>query len=81
LHRLWDNSEKCGEERGAINNVSIWRARVAYWISRTTWTYSHAHAHAPEYLHACTHARTHEHNDQKVTLIAFPRQQWFANAP
>jgi hypothetical protein len=34
-------------------DVTIWRIRVACWISKATCTY--AHAHAPE----CTHARSH----------------------
>ena len=73
LRLLWDNVEKY-LHRGATNDVTIWRIRVACWISKATCTYAHAHAHAPGYH---MHARTHG----LVILIAFPRQKWFANAP
>jgi hypothetical protein len=58
-HRLWDNFEKCSWDQGATN-VTIWRIRVARWISKAICTYAHAHAHAPGYPHARTHARTQE---------------------
>ena len=74
---LWDNVEKCGGARGATNDVTTWRIHVACWKSKATCTYAHAHSQAPGYMHA----RTHAHADQYVILIAFPRQQWFANAP
>ena len=45
--------------------VTIWRIRVAFWISKATCTYTHAHA------------RTHAHTDDYVIVTAFPRQQWF----
>ena len=79
LHRLWDNAEKIVGDRGATNDVTIWRTRVANWISKDICTYAHAHAHAPWYPHARTHARTckHAHTDQYVIRIAFPQQQWF----
>jgi hypothetical protein len=54
-HRLWDNSEKCCGDRGATNDVTVWRIRVACWISKVTSTCAPAHAHAPEYPHARTH--------------------------
>ena len=38
--------EKCGEARGATNDVTIRRIRVACWISKATRTHAHAHAHA-----------------------------------
>ena len=31
----------------ATNGVTIWRIRGACWISKTTHTRAHAHAHAP----------------------------------
>ena len=34
------------------NDVTIWRTRVAYWISKAKCTYAHAPAHAPGYPHA-----------------------------
>jgi hypothetical protein len=55
---LSDNVEKYGAERGATNDT-IWRIRVAWWISKATFTHAHAHA------------RTHKY----VILIAFPLQQ------
>jgi hypothetical protein len=42
-----DNSEKCGGFRRVTNDVTMWRMRVACWISKATFTYSHAHAHSP----------------------------------
>ena len=56
-----------------------WRMHLACCVSKATCTYAHAHPHAPGYPHERT--RTHAHIDQQVILIAFPRQQWFANAP
>ena len=41
------------------NDVTIWRIRVACWISKATRTYAHAHAHAPAY----PYARTHKQNN------------------
>ena len=74
-HRLWDNIEKYSGDRGAINDITIWRIRVAWWISKAISTYAHAHARVP----TCTHARTRRHadTDQYVIRIAFPQQQWF----
>jgi hypothetical protein len=43
LHCLWDNVEKYGGDRGATNDVTIWRIRFACWISKATCTYAHAH--------------------------------------
>ena len=52
--------EKCIWDRGATNDVTIWRIRVACWISKAMCTYAHANAQAPGYPHArhaqaCTH--------------------------
>ena len=58
LHRLRDNSEIYGGERGAINDVTIWRVRFACWISKATRNYADAHAYAPGYPHARTQAHT-----------------------
>ena len=66
--RLWDNVEKYDGDRGATNDVTIWRIRFAWWIHKVTCTYAHAHAHA----HACTH---------RPISNAFQQQQCFANAP
>ena len=43
---LWDNVEKYSGVRGAINDVTTWRMRVACWISKATCTHAHAQAHA-----------------------------------
>ena len=64
-HRLWDNVEKYSVDRGARNDVTTWRIRVACWISKSIRTYSHARVHAPVYPHART--RKHAHTDQYVT--------------
>jgi hypothetical protein len=60
-HRLLDNIEKYSGDRGATNDVTIWRIRVACWISKSIRTYAHAHALAPGYPHACTNAQTCTH--------------------
>jgi hypothetical protein len=60
-HRLWNNVEKYSGDRGATNDLTIWRIRVACWISKATCTYAHAHAHAPGYSHARTHAQACAH--------------------
>ena len=33
------------ETEWATNDVTIWRIRVTYWISKATCTYAYAHAH------------------------------------
>ena len=45
-HLLWDNVEKCGEDWRDTNHVTIWRTRVACWISKATCTQAHAHVRA-----------------------------------
>ena len=55
LHRLWHNSEKYGGDREATYDVTIWRTRVACWISKATCTYSHLHTHTAGYQYARTH--------------------------
>ena len=54
-HRLWYNVEKCDGNRGATDDVTIWRIRVACWESKATSTYAHAHAHAHGYPYARAH--------------------------
>jgi hypothetical protein len=73
--RLWDNVEKHGGSRRTANGVTTWSIWVVCCISKATCTHSHIHSHASCHKHA--RARTHKY----VILIAFPRQQWFANAP
>ena len=57
--------EKYGGAREATDDNTIWRIRVACWISKATRARAHAHIHALKYTEKC------------VILIAFPRQQWF----
>jgi hypothetical protein len=45
-HRLEDNVEKCSGDRGATNDVTIWRIRVACWINKATCTYAPGYPHA-----------------------------------
>ena len=72
--RLRDNVEKYGGDRGAANDVTTWRMRNACWISKAT----HARACTRPRARLPTHPpATHKY----IILIAFPRQQWFANAP
>jgi hypothetical protein len=54
---LWDEIETCSGDRWATNYVTIWRIRVACWISKTTRT------------HAC--ALTHTHTDKYAIFITF----------
>ena len=49
--------------------MTIWRMRVACWISRVTRANAHAHAHTPEHPHT--------RREKYEILIAFPLQQWF----
>jgi hypothetical protein len=68
-------SKNFGRDRGATNDVTIRRIRVACWISKAICTYAHAHVHA----FGCPDAHTHNyaHTGQYVMTIAFPQQQWF----
>jgi hypothetical protein len=53
-HSLCENVEKCGGNRG----TTVWRTRVACWISMATCTYALAHATRPAartLAQACTH--------------------------
>ena len=59
-YRLWDNVERYSGDRGATNDVTIWRILVACWISKAIYTDAHAHAHEPRYPHTSKHARTHK---------------------
>ena len=63
--RLEDNIEKYGKDKGATNDVTIWRIQVACRISKATCPHGHEHAHDP--------GRTHTH---RPILIASPRKQW-----
>jgi hypothetical protein len=58
----------------ATNDVTVGHIRVACWISKATCTF--AHAHAPAYPYAGTHAHAWIH--RPISNVAFPRQQWFA---
>ena len=60
---------------------TIWRLRMAYWISKTRRAQAHARARAhPPAHHTHTRTRTHAsilpHTQKYVIFIAFPRQQW-----
>ena len=55
----------------ATNDVTIWRIRIACWISKIIRTHAHAHAHAPG--HPYTHVRTQLHTQQNIILVAFAR--------
>jgi hypothetical protein len=59
--RLWDNVEKYSGDLGATNDVTIWLIRVACSISKATCTYARAHARAPGYPLARTHAHAWTH--------------------
>ena len=61
---LWDNVEKYGGAREAVD--SMVHARCV-WISKVT----------SAQAQACPRAAKRTHTDQYVILIAFPQQQWF----
>jgi hypothetical protein len=70
-------------QRGHKSYVRILRIRVAFLISKATCTHAHSHSHAP----GNTHARAHIHTNIFIIIIiiiiifiAFPQQQWFADA-
>ena len=44
---LLNNVVKYGGARGATNDVTIWRIRVACWVSKSTWKHAYANAHEP----------------------------------
>jgi hypothetical protein len=56
LFRLWDNVKKYGGARGATD-VTIWRIRVACWISKATCTHVHAHSSMPLHRHVRIHTQ------------------------
>ena len=62
-HRLWDNVEKFLVE--SERPQTIWRMRVACWISKATRAKAHALARASTlrrmHAHACVHTHTHTH--------------------
>ena len=64
-HRLWDNVEKLGGDRGATNDATTWSIRIACYISKATYTYSHEHARTDQYVilvlrfHGNSDSRTH----------------------
>jgi hypothetical protein len=62
-HRLWDNVEKYARDRGATNDVTIWRIHIAWWRIKATCTYAHAHAHVLD-THTYARTRTHTRTDQ-----------------
>ena len=70
-YRLWDNVETFGKDWGGKNDVTIWHIRVASWKSKATCTYAHAHAQAPGYPQARTHAQACTH--KPISNTAFPR--------
>ena len=45
--------------RGVTNDVTKWRLRVEWWISKTKRKHAHANAHSRGHKHA--RARTHTH--------------------
>ena len=71
-HAVYEIMSKNVVEPEATNDVTIWRIRVACWISRSTSIHARAHAHAP--------ILTHAHTTTYVILIAFLLQQGFENA-
>ena len=67
--RIWENVEQCGGDRGATNDVTIWRISFACSISKCTRSHKRAHAHAPLQTHACTHTHTYIFNTYCFSAI------------
>ena len=66
--RLWDNVEKFSGAKWNTNDVTIWRIRVACWISKATCTRPSARA------------RTHTHTNTWYSLL-FRSKSGYVNAP
>jgi len=58
---MWKNFVQPGRPQ-----MTIWRMRIACWITKATDTHTHTHSH--------THSLTHTHSEY-VTLIASPLLQ------
>jgi hypothetical protein len=56
---VYDNFKIFGGAREATSNVTMWRIRVACWISKAIRTHAHAHAHAHGHKHSRARARAH----------------------
>ena len=54
--------EKYGRARGAATDVTLWRIRVACWISKATCTRPRARTRARARTHTHTHTHTHIRN-------------------
>jgi hypothetical protein len=65
-HRLSDNVEKCGRDRGATNDVTIWRIRVACWISKATCT-ARMRMHTPTRPDSLMHALARMHTHRPIS--------------
>jgi hypothetical protein len=75
LHRLWDNVKKYGGDRATTHDVTTWRIRFAFWISKAICTFSHVHAHAPGYPHARTHVHTPINNTYCFSTATMIRER------
>jgi hypothetical protein len=58
-HAVYEIMSKNVVEPEATNDVTIWRIRVACWISRSTSIHARAHAHAPRHPYSRTHTQPH----------------------
>ena len=70
-------SKKLGGDRGGHRCHNMAHTRCV--LDKQGYMCMHAPTRPVTHMHA--HKRTHARTDQHVKLIAFPRQQWFANAP
>jgi hypothetical protein len=52
---VYETMSKNVVNSGDTNDVAIWRICFAWWKSKATCTYAHAHTYAPGYPHARTH--------------------------
>ena len=71
---LWENVEKCDGPRQDTNDNTIWRIRVACWISKAIWAHAYSHCHAPGDTTTDTHAPSRAHTEKYAIRTAFTRQ-------
>ena len=64
--RLRDNVEKYGGERGATNDITIWRIQVACWISKATCICPHDRAHARARAFTYIHTKWFKYDRDKL---------------
>ena len=65
---LWDNVEKYDGAIGAINDVTIWRMRIACWVGEATSTSMHTPTRPGTHTYARARARAHTHTQAQTNM-------------